>query len=88
MSEHILTVNGVDFNADIKKDIGVIEVTNVFGKTVAIAQLFDDTENGVYTIFDDSDDLSEDDLPRDCHDNMVDGDGLDAAKWLCAQTFQ
>jgi hypothetical protein len=47
-----LTVNGIDFNVEIDTGFGEIEVTDVYGKKVAFAEVDQNMEQGSYTIYD------------------------------------
>lgn len=82
-----LTVNGIDFNVEIDTGFGEIEVTDVYGKKVAFAEADKNMEQGSYTIYDEDGDGEETSLPREIYDNLADGDGVEAAHWLCSISF-
>lgn len=81
-----ITVNGIDFNLEIDPGFE-IGVTDIHGNQVAFAEIDGNTEQGTYIIYDENGEPDEHSLPREIYDNLADGDGLEAAHWLCSISF-
>jgi hypothetical protein len=82
-----ITVNGIDFNVEIDTGFGEIEVTDINGNKVAFAEIDQNMEQGSYTVFDEDGEGEELPLPREIYNDLADGDGAEAAYWLCAISF-
>lgn len=82
-----LTVKGIDFKVDINLDLGVIKVLDPTDMSVAFAEINKKTAEGFFTLYNPDGQGEEFTLAQEFYDNMVNGDGVETAKWLCGIAF-